>query len=312
MRKSSIALAMAAGAFALTIFAAPLPTAAAQDVAAARTSVESASTKWVWINSDQKYGKFFSPANVQVTAQVNGVATKIVAWTRTEYTPGGAQETITNYDISSVIDDPRKLAYSLALVEVHPQTREVVYLQEYFYNKSGDVLWSKLYQEPRTVKEINSQSFDEDFYVALVDQVFHHGERERQHAADRWIELWKTQAESGATAVSLADTTTMRLAFGNLIYWEWVETKDAAGSVVEVRFMKKALNASEGTERIIKGSAWTSSAGWSDMLPDGLYTAIHEDTPEAHGLKRLRAFIKGYQYWLNRYRTDSPEAHRNK
>ena len=98
MRKSSIALAMAAGAFALTIFAAPLPTAAAQDVAAARTSVESASTKWVWINSDQKYGKFFSPANVQVTAQVNGVATKIVAWT---------QEVSANYPVADIFGDKR-------------------------------------------------------------------------------------------------------------------------------------------------------------------------------------------------------------
>ena len=41
---------------------------------------EAAKEQWVWISSDQKYGKFFSPSNVQIKSKVNGVATCISAW----------------------------------------------------------------------------------------------------------------------------------------------------------------------------------------------------------------------------------------
>ncbi|MBQ9365112.1 MAG: hypothetical protein IJT82_04975 [Schwartzia sp.] len=301
----------------LAIFVLMMTLAFAPGQASAKEAVplekaESEKTSWVWINSDQKYGKFYSPSTVIVTAQANGVATCIAAWTKTVYTFGGAEETINNYGISKIIPDPRELSSSLALVNIRPQTREIEYIRENFYDAKGKVIWSKIYEEPRTVKEINSQSFDEDFYVAIVDSVFRHGERDRQQADDRWKQLWTAKTETGATVTALADTTTMRLAADNLIYWEWVETKDSAGNVVEVRFMKKSLNSSQGTEKVIKGTAWNSATGWQEMLPDGLYTAIRAGTPQAHGLNRLREIIKGYQYWLNRYRTDTPAAGRKK
>lgn len=271
----------------------------------AGTLAEAAANEWVWIDSDTKYGKYYAPSHVKVESAINGVPTQLSAWTKTVYTAGGAQETIANYGIEASIPDPKRLAYSTALLLVRPQTREIEYVQENFYDPNNKVIWSKVY-DPRTTKEINSQSFDEDFYVAIVDSVFHYGERERQKAADRWVLLWESKSESGSMSSARADMTTMRMAGDNLIYWEWMETKDAAGNITEVKFTKKALNGQQGTEKIISGRVWNAAAGWKDMadMLDGRYTAIRAGTAQEHGLVRLRAFIKGYTHWLNRYRTD--------
>ena len=270
---------------------------------------EAASNEWVWIDGDAKYGKYFAPSHVKVESSINGVATQLSAWTKTVYTVEGAAETIENYGIEASIPDPKRLAYSTALLLLRPQTREIEYVQENFYDPDNKVIWSKVY-DPRTTKEINSQSFDEDFYAAIVDAVFHYGERERQKASDRWVLLWESKSESGSMSSARADMTTMRMAGDNLIYWEWLETKDKAGNITEVKFMKKALNGQQGTEKIISGRAWDTIDGWKDMadMLDGRYTAIRPGTAQEHGLVRLRAFIKGYTHWLNRYRTDLPSG----
>ena len=266
-----------------------------------------AAEQWVWITSDQKYGKFFSPSNVQIKSKVNDVPTCISAWIKTAYTPGGAQEAIENYGIQASIPDPRKLSYSLALVEVIPQERKISYIQENFYDVNGKVIWSKIYEPPKEY-EVNHQSFEEDYYVALVDQVFHHGERAQKDAPDRWRRLWTSEGPDGATTEAMADFSTMRLSGNNLIYWEWQETKNKGGELVNVRFMKKALNPEQGTEKIISEERWTSAAGWQTMETDGRYETIPKDSKAYPGLERLRATVKGYQYWLNRYRTDLPQT----
>lgn len=274
---------------------------------------EAAASKdqWVLIGEDAKYGKYFAPSNVQIVSRVNGIPTRISAWIKTTYSPEGAQETVDNYEIQASIPNPAVLSYSLALVEVNPQLRTIEYAQENFYDAGGNVIWSKVYTE-RTVKEINSQSYDEDYYIALVDTVFHHGEKQRSVASDRWITLWKSTSPGGASSSALADTTTMRQRGDNVVYWEWMETKDKAGNVTEVKFMKKAMNVVQGTQRVIECKEWSPAKGWQDLKAelDGLYYPIAQNSAEANGLKRMRAFSKGYQYWLNRYRTDLPSAGR--
>ncbi len=268
---------------------------------------EAAQQEWTWITSDQKYGKFYSPSNVQVKQQVNGVPTCISAWIKTAYTPGGAEEVIGNYNIQASIPDPRTLKYSLARVDVYPQERKVVYLQENFYDEAGKVIWSKVYEPPKEY-EVNSQSYEEDYYVALVDHIFYHGERAMKEAPDRWKQLWVSTGAGGNTTEAMADMTTMRLSGGNLIYWEWQETKDKNGDFLEVKHMKKALNYEQGTEKIVKGDIWTSVNGWQPMETDGRYATIRKESAAYPGLERLRAIVKGYQYWLNRYRTDLPQG----
>ncbi len=278
----------------------------APETVVSRAEAAQADQQWTWIASDQKYGKFFAPSNVQVKSSVNGVATCISAWIKTVYTPGGAQETIGTYGIEASIPDPRSLAYSLALVEVIPQERKIFYVQENFYNADGKVIWSKVYEPPKDY-EVNHQKFDEDYYVALVDQVFHHGERAQKDAPDRWKQLWATTGTGGVTTVALADFTTMRLVGDNLVYWEWQETQNKAGQVTDIKFMKKALNYEQGTEKVISAQYWTpADADFRDVETDGRYVVIEKDSPAYHGLERLRAIVKGYQYWLNRYRTDLP------
>ncbi|BEU87529.1 hypothetical protein TAMA11512_09930 [Selenomonas sp. TAMA-11512] len=261
---------------------------------------------WYWISSDDKYSKYYLPKETKATKSAKvadkDVATVIHAWTKTAYSYGGAQETIENYGLTAVISNPGNLAYSLALLEVHPQNRTIEYVQEIFYNASGKVLWSKEYTT-RTVKEINSQSFDEDFYTAIVDQIFRHGETDRRKAQDRWIDLWTLTNASG-TESCIADTTTMRLKGDNLIYWEWIEKKDTAGNVRSIQFLKKAVNVEMNTERTITGKLWTPQAGWADAEADRVYSAVPSIPERQAGLNRLKAYVSGYQYWLHRYSLD--------
>lgn len=274
---------------------------------------KNAGAGWSWISSDEKYGKFFSPANVKIVSQSNGVATRISAWLKTVFSPAGARETIENYEISAQIPDASQLAYTLSLVEISPQERTIEYVQENFYDRGGNSIWQKIY-EPRTVKEINSQAFDEDFYVVVIDHVFRHGEVARQKAEDRWITLWSATMPDKSRTEVIADTTTMRLRGDNIIYWEWSETKDGAGNIVEVKFAKKTVNLPQGTQKTLSCRSWDAGEGWQDVT-DGLddtYQEIKKGTQAEKGLVRLRAYSKGYTYWLNRYRTDLPPAPKKK
>lgn len=266
----------------------------------------SAETNWYWLKSDEKYSKYFDPDSVKVikkakTDSGKEVATEIEAWTKTTYSYEGAAETIKSYGISSILPDPRALSYSLALFKVNPQTRMIQYAREDFYNSQNQVIWSKT---DGRVKEINSQAFDEDFYAAIVDEVFKEGEMERKNASDRWIELWTYTDNEGYTTNVSADTTTMQLKGANLILWEWQTKKDAKGQTVEIRFMKKAVNLSQGTEKITSGEVWKMSTKRWDNLDDendGNYKMIDSASPEYKGLVRLRAHAKGYVKWVTRY-----------
>ena len=57
---------------------------------AADTSAKAAANAaadWKWIASDDKYGKYYVPQNVQIVSSVNGVATRLSAWTKTTSPP---------------------------------------------------------------------------------------------------------------------------------------------------------------------------------------------------------------------------------
>ena len=264
-------------------------------------------TSWYWLSSNKKYSKFISPETVVVikrarTADGRDIPTEIQAWTKTTYTADGARETIKNYNISSILPDPKKLSYSLALLKINPQNRTLQYLREDFFDGADRVIWSK--GEAR-IKEINSQSFDEDFYAAIVDEVFNLGELDRKKAKDRWIELWTfTNTKTGETTTATGDTTTMRMRGANLIYWQWQETKNSKGQVTQIQLTKKTVNLSQGTERIAAGNVWSiSTRRWSEFNDEsgGIYHMIKSDEPDYKGLIRLRAFVKGYPNWVNRY-----------
>ena len=60
------------------------------------------------------------------------------------------------------------------------------------------------------------------------------------------------------------------------------------------------------TERIVNSKYWSHATGWKDLTGelDGTYTVIREHTIQEAGFTRLKAFVQGYQYWLNRYRLE--------
>lgn len=264
-------------------------------------------TDWYWLSSDEKYSNFFDPASVVATASVETargrVPTEIEAYIKTGYSYGGAQETIAAYGIGEVIPDPAQLAFSVALLKVNPQNRTVQYMKEDFYDASGRVLWS--HTDGRE-KEINSQSFDEQYYAAIVDHVFHQHELERRVAQDRWQDLWTSEVD-GLTTTAIADTTTMRRKGDNLIYWEWDTVKNVAGDTLEIKFLKKAVNLPQGTERIVAARYWSGQTGWKDMEDDmgGAYRLIKSGMPQADGLTVLRLYAKDHAAWVDRYRIDA-------
>lgn len=266
-----------------------------------------AATDWFWLDSNDKYSKYFDANSVTINKKVvtrdgREIAIEIEAWTKTTYSYDGAAETIRNYGIQNILPDPRKLSYSLALLRVNPQNRTLQYVREDFYNASDQVVWSKA--EGR-VKEINSQTFDEEFYCAIVDEVFQLGERDRKRAptAERWIDLWTFTDNEGATTTLSADTTTMRLKGSNLILWEWQVTKNPAGKTSEIRFMKKSVNLTQGTEVIKDGQVWTPNESWHELKDEygGAYRMIKSNEPDYKGLVRLRAYVKNNHNWVTRY-----------
>ena len=264
---------------------------------------------WTWLSSNDKYSKFYAPASVRVVSSVmkkrqkTPVATELEAEIKTSFSYAGAEETIRNYNIKHVIKDPGKLAYAVARVRVYPQNRILRYLSETFYDAAGNILWSK--GEGRE-KEMNSQSFDEEFYAAIVDVVFRQGELDRMRADDRWITLWSDESAAGVKTLVTADMSTMRREKDNLIFWAWTEVTDKEGNTVEIKFDKRAVNLPQGTERIISGRYWAPGAGWQELDDgyEGAYRMIAKSTPEERGLMRLRAFADGYGTWVNRYRID--------
>ena len=264
-------------------------------------------TDWYWLSSDEKYSNFIDPASVVTTASVETargrVPTEIEAYIKTGYSYGGAQETIAAYGIGEVISNPSQLAFSVALLKVNPQNRTVQYMKEDFYDASGRVLWS--HTDGRE-KEINSQSFDEQYYDAIVDHVFHQHELERRVAQDRWQDLWTSEVD-GLTTTAIADTTTMRRKGDNLIYWEWDTVKNVAGDTLEIKFLKKAVNLPQGTERIVAARYWSGQTGWKDMEDDmgGAYRLIKSGMPQADGLTVLRLYAKDHAAWVDRYRIDA-------
>ena len=261
---------------------------------------------WTWLSSNDKYSKFYAPASVHVTQEAKArgtgknVATEIEAEIKTSFSYEGADETIRNYKIGHVIPNPGQLAYAVAQVRVSPQNRTLQYLGETFYDAAGKVLWSK---GKGTEKEMNSQQFDEEFYAAIVDAVFYHGEMKRVRADDRWIVLWSDESSVGIKTQVTADTSTMRRVRDNLIFWAWTEVRDAEGKAIEIKFDKRAVNLPQGTERIVTGRYWTSKEGWQPLDDgyEGAYRMIARETPEERGLIRLRAFAKGYSTWVTRY-----------
>ena len=262
---------------------------------------------WYWLSSDDHYSKYFDPESVVVTNQVDTarglVPTEIQVWTKTAYSYGGAQETLQNYGLNRKITNPASLAYSTAQLLIRPQYRTVRYLQESFYDSAGNVIWSRSDGTERE-KEITSQQFDEAFYDAAVDQAFHQSaETERAAAKDRWTTIYDEASADGVRVHITADTTTMRMRGDNLVYWAWKETKDANGKVVEIQFLKMAVNLPQATAKIISGKSWTAQTGWQSMDEslDGQYRMISKTSSEYKMIRALRSYVQANSKWVNRY-----------
>lgn len=272
------------------------------------STAQAAEPQWYWISSDNNYSKFYDPAQVRVEEAFGGIATRVSAVTKTGYSYGGAKETLDNYGITDI--RPNDLAYSLATIQIIPQTRMLAYVNETFYDQSGKKLWSKQYQ-PLKYKEMNSQEFDEDFYAYIVDSVFGQGEVERRGASDRWLLLWQNSLADGGSVVCMADTTTMRVNGENIIFWEWQEFKNASGGVTQIRFLKKAVNLVQYTEKIVRYQHWNSREGWQDYTDsdtDGAYHAIAKGTSEEKELLKLSSYDKTNNKWVHRYSLSDHES----
>ena len=269
----------------------------------------SAESNYYWLSSNDKYSKFYDSTSVTIThdTAVNHgrIATEITAWTKTSYSYEGAKETIAAYSddgMQSLIPDPAKLSYSLALVTINPQNRELHYDKERFYDAKGNLLWEKT--TPGPIKEITSQEFDETFYDAIVDHVFGAGEMERAKANDRWLTLYEDVNLDGIRTHAQEDTTTIRMKGHQLIGWQWITTKDRDGNLLDIKFQKTAVNLVEGTQRIVSAKYWAQGdQGFKDATNnlDSQYYMIAPRSLEAKGLSVLRDYARTHDTWVHRY-----------
>ncbi|WP_196594173.1 hypothetical protein [Pectinatus sottacetonis] len=262
-------------------------------------------TKWIWVYSDSRYGKLYAPSRITVTQRKNGIPICIEAWIKTTYSAAGAAETVSAMNMSKEIHKASDLRYSLALVEIDPQNRTIKYTREIFYDARGNILTSHVYDKPR-LKEINSQSFDENFYDAIVDHVFNEGETQRAKASDRWITLWRNV--NAYTAVSAtADTTTIRKHGNDIIIWIWQETRNnTGGQIKEIRFYKKVFNLSTYSYRIAAYSLWTPKNKWQNKTNTlkNDFISIVPDSRNDWEFRSLKKYIGNHPKWVSRYQTE--------
>ena len=237
---------------------------------------------WYWLSSDSKYSKYYDPKSVYTAESAKGpqgdTPIALKAWTRTDYAYAGARETIAAYKLQNVIPDPGKFAYSYAKVLVSPQNRTLQYLEEAFYDKQGNRLWPAF----------NSNR-----------------EQERAKSRDRWLSLWEQTTVDGNRISMMTDTTTLRLRGDNLIGWFWQETKDNNGAVLEIKFLKLAINLPQGSEKVVSGRYWSQQTGWTTLRDiDGIYRAIRKNTPKYEGLEMLRIYVQDHRSWVQRYQLE--------
>ncbi|WP_033171474.1 hypothetical protein [Selenomonas sp. ND2010] len=289
----------------------PVEAAASQ---AQNTDEAAEQDNWYWLSADDRYSKFIDLQSVvaqprKTATGEKGYETEVQAWTKTAYSYGGAEDTLRDYKLLKKFSDPSKLAFSTALISMNPQTRQCWYLEEYFYDKAGNVFWSEK-RDPaerdndKKGKEINSQSFDEAFYTAAIDRAFQGaGETARAKAKDRWYDIFEKKQPDGVRYTISADTSTMRVEKDNVIFWSWQETKDVNGKAVDVKHQKLAINLPESTIKVISGDHWTPQRGWQSMENelDGHYRMISENSAEHQMVEKLREYVTTHDDWVHRY-----------
>jgi len=277
--------------------------------AAATDTVKQAEAKsqWYWLSSDDNYSKYFDPSSVVITRTVETahgkVPTEIQVWTKTAYSYGGAQETLKAYGLSDKFPDASQLNFSTAQLVIRPQFRTVQCVAEHFYNAKGEVIWSEANAAAKE-REVNSQNFNEDFYAATVDQGFHQSrEMERVKAKNRWLTVFDSTSPDGVYTHIKADTSTMRMQGSNLVFWQWQEVKDSAGQVMEIKFLKMAVNLPQATEKAIDGQYWTPKTGWKSLEAaiDGQYRMVSRNSEEYRYIIELRNYVETHSAWVHRY-----------
>lgn len=258
-------------------------------------------SEWYWISSDDKYSKYFSMTRITTVSSQNNIPTCVEDWIKTGYAPGGAAEAISNMKLP--IDDPNKLTYSLARIQINPQERTLRYMEEIFYDKDGNALYTLKYTNP-IVKDINSQSFDEKFYAMILDRVFNKGEGGRLISKERWLTLW-----DNASGDSAADTATMRQIDNDIFVWIWQENKDSAGNVTSIQFMKKQYNVKSLTAATLKYHFWSAQTGWMDKTAsvEGEHSIIPESTEDVE-FGKIKAYAAKNPSWVFRYQLNNPVA----
>lgn len=261
-------------------------------------------SEWYWISSDDKYSKYFSMTRITTVSSQKNIPTCIEDWIKTGYAPGGAAEAISNMKLP--IDDPNKLSYSLARIQINPQERTLRYMEEIFYDKDGTALYTLKYTNP-VVKDINSQSFDEKFYAMIVDRVFNKGEGGRLISKERWLTLW-----NNASGDSAADTATMRQINNDIFVWIWQENKDNSGNVSSIQFMKKQYNVKSLTAQTLKYHFWSAQTGWIDQTAsvEEAHSIIPESTEDVE-FGKIKEYAAKNPSWVFRYQLNNPVSANN-
>ena len=241
-------------------------------------SVMANELNWVWFYSDDRYSEYFSPESIKVIRDYNGNIEQIEVWTKTTYDDEGRNVVINNYGLN---DTPNiwQLSYSLGKIYIRPNSREIVWQNEIFYNDSGNVLWHEE-KDGYSLdwQEVCPGDYAERHFIYIIDQVFHNGQPtdfDIWKGNNRWAGLSKSDNLDGTVRLCWFDKLLLRNNNNIATYWIF-ENIQRNNSIIEKYYIKMALDMQQKKYNIVgiksknKNGEWeyhNTTGDWSSIVP---------------------------------------------
>jgi hypothetical protein len=241
-----------------------------------------AELNWVWYYSSDYVSEYYGPESIKIVMDYNGNIGRIEVWTKTTYSQEGANDTINSYELNNVANIDQ-LSYSLAKIYIKPNSRQIYWQNEIFYNAQGNVLWSKEKSEYVSKwEEVCPDSSEERSFTFILDQVFHNGQTIAfdMWKADnkRWQGLYQITKNDGTVHLAWFDKLSLTVKDNIITYWYYVEEKQD-DNIIDKYYVKNELDIQENKIRNIgirledKKGNWNyhnTNKTWASIIPGSI------------------------------------------
>lgn len=250
--------------------------------------ITSAATKWVWIESNDKFGKFIAPETLVINRGNTGKLNNIEIWGKTAYTYEGAKIELASYESEGIAYiNPANLSYSLMKLKIYPKSGIIERQKVAFYNKEGELLASpeKLYRT-----SIYYKDYYAPFFYYTLDQIANNHEYETYKNSGFLI------YNNSGTRITV-DLMSMRELGDCIDIYEGYSGNEAY-TVERLFYKKDSLNYSYGlVYGYDKGTGYETEDLFPSMktdfvIPDSMGHQIRTD---------ILNYFNAHKEWVNRY-----------